>query len=223
MVGSAHSRIFFMVDRMRTLRLGRLVPVALVLAAPLHVARAQRMTGPHPSPKIPMPVQLDTHGQVESTLARVGDDVYIAGQPTAAALRSLHERGVTTVVNLRPPDEMAHVPYDEPAAAKALGMTYISLPVRGNERYPFTPETLRRFAEVMRTAKGGVLLHCTVAWRASHLWAAYLIQERGLPDDSALVNARAINLMDGMGHGGGMEPVEQFLGRKVTGLRHGQN
>ena len=62
-----------------------------------------------------------------------------------------------------------------------------------------------------------VLLHCTIAWRASHLWAAYLI-ERGVPADQALTHARAINLMDDYRMDGGVHPMELFLGRKVSGL-----
>ena len=46
-----------------------------------------------------------------------------------------------------------------------------------------------------------ILLHCTVAWRASHLWAAYLIKDRGVAIEPALANARAINLMDTIAHG----------------------
>jgi hypothetical protein len=64
-----------------------------------------------------------------------------------------------------------------------------------------------------------VLLHCTVAWRASHLWAAYLIQERGVPVEDALANARAINLMDTHRmSSGSMQPVEEFLGRTLPTL-----
>jgi hypothetical protein len=70
----------------------------------------------------------------------------------------------------------------------------------------------------MTEATGGVLLHCTVAWRASHLWAAYLIHERGVPVDSALAQARLINLMDDHHMTSGRQPVEDFLGRDLTAL-----
>lgn len=62
---------------------------------------------------------------------------------------------------------------------------------------------------------------CTIAWRASHLWAAYLIKERGVPVDAALANARAINLMDDHRMGpGGRQPVEDFLGRVLPTIGH---
>ena len=62
--------------------------------------------------------------------------------------------------------------------------------------------------------------HCTIAWRASHLWGAYLIQQGVSPAD-ALTHTRAINLMDNHRMSGdGTQPIESFLGRKVPGLGH---
>ena len=70
----------------------------------------------------------------------------------------------------------------------------------------------------MRAADGKVLLHCTIAWRASHLWGAYLIQQ-GVPVTDALIHARAINLMDAHRmSASGKQPIEEFLGRSVAGL-----
>ena len=87
-------------------------------------------------------------------------------------------QGVTTVVNLRSPPEMARVSFDEAALVKQLGMDYVYLPMRGTAELPYSPAAVKSFAAAMSNAKGKVLLHCTVAWRASHLWAAYLIQYR---------------------------------------------
>ena len=169
-------------------------------------AAAQKLTGPKPTGAVPAPVALDTTRMFLATFSRVGDDVFIGGQPTERALRELQAQGVTTVVNLRTPEEMTrNVPFDEAALVRSLGMTYVYIPVRGNAEYPYSPATVTKFAEAMRSANGKLLLHCTVAWRASHLWGAYLIKERGLPIDSALANARAINLSDER------PPIEQFL------------
>jgi protein tyrosine phosphatase (PTP) superfamily phosphohydrolase (DUF442 family) len=98
-------------------------------------------------------------------------------------------------------------------------MRYVYIPVRAGTDRPYSPETLDRFAEAVRKANGKVLLHCTIAWRASHLWAAYLIRERGIPVEDALANARLINLMDTHRmNPGGRQPVEEFLGRSIPGL-----
>jgi len=185
------------------------------------VSGAQHLTGPHPTGAVPAPVALDTHGQFQEKFARVGDDVFISGQPTEQALRDLHAQGVTTVVNLRTPEEMSkRVPFDEAALVKELGMEYVYVPVRGNAEFPYSPAAVKSFAAAMSGAKGKVLLHCTIAWRASHMWAAYLIQYRDVPVATALQQARTINLMDDMRMDGDQQPVEAFLGRSLPEVGH---
>jgi uncharacterized protein (TIGR01244 family) len=185
------------------------------------VSGAQRLTGPKPTGDVPAPVVLDGHGQFQDKFASVGDDVFISGQPTEQALRDLHAKGVTTVVNLRTPEEMkSRVSFDEAALVKNLGMEYVYVPVRGNAEFPYSPAAVKSFATAMTGAKGKVLLHCTVAWRASHLWAAYLIQYRDVPVAKALAQARTINLMDDMRMDGDQQPVEAFLGRSLPEVGH---
>jgi len=192
---------------------------ALALAPQASVA--QQFTRRAPITSVSAPVILDTTGLYLERAARVGEDMFVTGQPTERALRELREQGVTTVVNLRTPEEMTrNVKFDESALVASLGMQYVYLPVRGNDQYPYSPATLAKFADAVSNAKGKVLLHCTVAWRASHLWAAYLIN-RGIPVDSALANARAINLMDDHRMGqNGRQPVEDFLDKALPTLGH---
>jgi uncharacterized protein (TIGR01244 family) len=189
---------------------------AALILAPV-VSSAQQFTGTHHLDAIPAPVILERGGNTfQAVLARVGEDLFIAGQPTEQGLRNLRAQGVTTVVNLRTPEEMQRVGFDEAALAAQLGMKYVYLPVRGNAQYPYAPSTVTQFADALRQANGKVLLHCTVAWRASHLWAAYLMTNRGVAEDSALANARAINLMDDHHMTGSAKlPVEEFLGRSL--------
>ena len=185
------------------------------------VGGAQRLTGPRPTGDVPAPVILDPHGQFQEKFASVGDDLFISGQPTEQALRDLKGRGVTTVVNLRSPEEMSkRVSFDEAALIKNLGMEYVYVPVRGNTEFPYSPAAVKSFAAAMTGAKGKVLLHCTIAWRASHLWAAYLIQYRDVPVAKALAQARTINLMDDMRMDGDQQPVEAFLGRSLPEVGH---
>lgn len=192
----------------------------LVMSAPL--AAAQHIVGAHPDKIVPMPVSLDPGKSFQAAFARVGDDLYISGQPTADALRQLHDKGVMTVVNLRTPEEMSHIGFDEAAEVAKLGMKYVYLPVRGSTDMPYSPATVDGFSRALKEANGGVLLHCTVAWRGSHLWSAYLIRERGMSVDSALSQGRAINLMDDHHMSEGRQPVEDFLGRDLAELRHGR-
>jgi len=108
--------------------------------------------------------------------------VYIAGQPAHYALLQLPARQVICVVNLRTPSEMEdreRVPFDEAALVDSLGVRYVSIPLGGRE-YPYTPAAVDSFAVILDDHEGPVLLHCTVAWRASHLWAAYLVRHRNL-------------------------------------------
>src|SRR5262249_33296927 len=73
------------------------------------------------------------------TIADAGA-LLIAGQPTEAALRELHDKGYTTVINLRTQQEMDNrkaVPFDEAALLKELKMTYVHIPLGG----PDTPYT----------------------------------------------------------------------------------
>jgi uncharacterized protein (TIGR01244 family) len=200
----------------------RVIGFAAVSAVTSGVCGAQRLTGPHPTGDVPAPVALETRGLFQDKFARVGEDVFIAGQPTERALRELRDQGVTTVVNLRSPPEMARVPFDEAALVKELGMEYVYLPMRGTAELPYSPAAVKAFAAAMSNAKGKVLLHCTIAWRASHLWAAYLIQYRNVPVATALQQTRMINLMDDHRMDGDRQPVEAFLGRSLPEVGHGK-
>jgi len=183
-------------------------------------ASAQSVLGKGKTGPVPDPVSLDTSGLFQDKFVSVGDDMFIGGQPTEKALRELRAKGVTTVVNLRMPEEMARVGFDEAALVKELGMKYVHIPMRGTATNPYGPKQLDAFAAAMDAADGKVLLHCTVAWRASHLWAAYLIRERHVPVEAALTQTRHINLMDDMRMGGDQQPLEGFLGRPVPEMGH---
>ena len=203
-----------------TLRfLSRCLLMAAVAVAFTIPAGAQNIVGKGKTGPVPNPVSLDTTGMFQAKFASVGDDMFIGGQPTEKAIRDLKAKGVTTIVNLRMPEEMARVGFDEAALAKELGIRYVHIPMRGTPENPYGPKQLDAFAEAMASADGKVLLHCTVAWRASHLWAAYLIRERKVPVATALEQTRQINLMDDM-RMGDQQPLEGFLGRVVPEMGH---
>jgi uncharacterized protein (TIGR01244 family) len=197
--------------------LGALIALLVFLTPP---AAGQSIVGAGKTGPVPDPVILDPTGLFQAKFATVGDDMFIGGQPTEKALRDLRAKGVTTVVNLRMPEEMQRVGFDEAALVKELGMKYVHIPMRGTPENPYGPKELDTFAAAMASADGKVLLHCTVAWRASHLWAAYLIRERKVPVETALTQARQINLMDNMRMNDGPQPVESFLGRQLPEVGH---
>jgi len=122
--------------------------------------------------------------------------VYISGQPSDEALRTLAARGFVAVVNLRTPAEMEdrkRVPFDEAALADSLGLAYAPIPL-GGEDHPYTPAAVDSFAAVLDRSDGPVLLHCTVGWRASHLWAAYLVRHHGFPVAEAFARGEAMGI-----------------------------
>lgn len=142
--------------------------------------------------------------------------VYIGGQPTADALRQLVAEGVTTIINLRTQREMDNrkaVPFDEAALLSELGVEYVHVPLDGGAN-PYTPEAVDKVAAAISSAKGKVLLHCTIAWRASHMWAAYLVKHKGYTLEEALRNAEAINFNGYKAPD--PQPVEGLLGVSLT-------
>ena len=145
----------------------------------------------------------------QAVIADVGP-AFVAGQPTADALREMKKSGVTTVVNLRTQPEMDNrqqVPFDEAALVKELGMTYVHIPLGGRDM-PYTPAAVATFNDAMKAAGGKVLLHCTVGWRASHMWAAYLATYGGVPTENAVKQGDAIN----MGSARGVAPCQGLMG-----------
>ncbi|MDA1082610.1 MAG: sulfur transferase domain-containing protein [Gemmatimonadetes bacterium] len=190
----------------------------LVTALP-YASAAQRLAGPNPSGPVPAPVNLDTTGLFVTKFVKVGDDVFMGGQPTERALRELRAQGVTTIVNLRAPDEMTGVKFDEVALVSELGMKYVYIPLRGTAEYPYTPSALTEFSAAMSAADGKILLHCASAARASQLWAAYLIQERGMQAATVVEQVRQVDLMMSTGRPGVKQALEEFLGREVPELK----
>lgn len=158
--------------------------------------------------KQPIPTKIDAEG-FRDVLAQTGD-IYIAGQPSLAGLQRMAKDGVKTVVSFRTPREMNNrdiVPFDEAAKANELGMKYVNIPLGGDE-HPYSPEALKAFAKVMEGADGKTLIHCTVAWRASHMWAAYLTKYKGMDINEAAAHGRAANM--------GIQPIEGLLGGEVS-------
>jgi len=176
----------------------------LAIAATLFMCAAMSAQAQTP---IHDPQKLDRK-DFQAAIADVGP-AFVAGQPTADALRSMKAAGVTTVISLRRQSEMddrQQVPFDEPALVKELGMTYVHIPLGGTDT-PYTPEAVAKVNEAMKAANGKVLLHCTVAWRASHMWAAYLVTFKGYSVADAKKAGEAIN-MNGFTPPNGQQPFD---------------
>ena len=142
--------------------------------------------------------------------AQVAPNVYVAGQPNAEALKAMKERGITRVINIRTSQEMdnrAVVPYDEAAEVAALGLEYVHIPMGGPDT-PYSSDGLAKVAHALESSEGPVLLHCTMAWRASHLWAAYLVSNHGYNVANAVEIGKKMNM--------GGYPFAEFLERSIS-------
>ncbi len=124
---------------------------------------------------------------------RDGSLIVAQGQPTLEQIQAFAADGGTTVINLRPADAMASVPYDQQAFTERAGMRYISIPA--------TPDTITTaqvdaFAKAMESVRGPVLLHCGTGSTAGTLWAAYLEQYQNQPKSAAIARGKAVGMLD---------------------------
>ena len=143
--------------------------------------------------------------------ARTFDRIVVAGQPTLDDLKSLKERGIVQVFNVRGTEEMTveNIGFDERAELAALGIGYSTHPIDKAEAY--TPELLDAFAKQVEATDGKILLHCTVGWRASNVYAAYAMKHLGQSPDKA---ARLLEAV-----GGWPLPLERLTGERLALVR----
>lgn len=192
----------------------RILSLAAVAALCLLAGCAERA----PAPRYDDLTRVDTSyapieiTDVEGVARRLFMDgrVYVAGQPSADAIRALADRGVTAVVNLRTPKEMADttsVDFDEAALVAELGMEYVHLPLGGAD-HPYRPSVLSTFDRVLADHDGPILVHCRSGGRASYVWAGYLVRHRGWTLDEGLRRGMAIGISD--------HPLQGLLDTELT-------
>lgn len=153
--------------------------------------------GATPAPTAPTdPAQLGI-----SNFAAPAPGLYTSGQPTAAQLEQLAVLGVRHVINLKPASEKG-TGWEE-AEAKALGITFVRLPIAGQPDVTFANAT--RLAEAMRASNGAPLLVCCQSSnRVGALLALDAFQNGGRSADQALDFGRAAGLSK-------LEPVVKQL------------
>ena len=117
-------------------------------------------------------------------------DLYTYGQPSAQHLQQARDAGITTVIDLREPGEARG--YDEQAAAQALGLRYVRLPVAG--RAGINADNARALHQILGQDSGPVLVHCATSNRAGALLALRAARQQGLPASDALALGQAAGL-----------------------------
>lgn len=113
--------------------------------------------------------------------------VATGGQPDPARLAALAGAGFRAVIDMRGPEEPRG--YDEPAAARAAGLEYVSLPVSSAS---LSDSTFDAFRALMRDRRRTpVLVHCQSGNRVGALMVPWLVLDRGWPIERALASAEA--------------------------------
>lgn len=106
----------------------------------------------------------------------------VSGQPTEAQFAALHGGGTRAVIDLR--DPMEPRPFDEPATTRALGMTYVNVPVVSGA---LSDATMDRTLAALRAASGTpTVLHCNSANRTGGPLIAYLMLDEKMAEASAV-------------------------------------
>ena len=81
------------------------------------------------------------------------------------------------MINLRSEAENtkhAEENFNEEELVAELEMDYVSIPMSGINAY--SPETLEKVAEAIKSHEGKTLIHCASCGRVTYVWMAYLIK-----------------------------------------------
>jgi uncharacterized protein (TIGR01244 family) len=120
----------------------------------------------------------------------IDERIATGGQPTLEQLPSLKKEGFRTIIDLREPSE-----YDsaaEAAAAKRLGLGYVSIPVRTLDP---KDEQVDAFLAVMKDRKvWPAFVHCGTANRVAAFWLIHRVAVDGWEFADAEIEARLLGL-----------------------------
>lgn len=130
-------------------------------------------------------------------------ELVTGSQPSRADLEKLKAAGVTTVINLRGTGEDAG--FDEAAAAKALGLHYVAIPIAGGA--DVTTENAAKLDAAMRKADGKALIHCASGNRAGALLALRAAAAGQSVDDAVE-----------FGKSAGMTSLEKVVRERLTAI-----
>ena len=100
---------------------------------------------------------------------RVTDELSVAPQISVADVAEAARQGFRTIINNRPDGEDAGQPASAEieAAAKAAGLTYAHVPVRGGP----TPEQVEQVRQLVAGSDGPVLAFCRSGTRSIVTWS----------------------------------------------------
>ena len=112
------------------------------------------------------------------------------GQPTTEQLTAFKAAGGEVVLDNR--DPMEPRPLDEPAAVRAAGMEYVSLPIVHGA---VTLDTMKRMHQGLKQLAGRkALLHCSSGNRTAAAMIPYLMIDEGMDQETAVEKAMEMGL-----------------------------
>jgi protein tyrosine phosphatase (PTP) superfamily phosphohydrolase (DUF442 family) len=112
------------------------------------------------------------------------------GQPSTAHLTALHAAGCQVILDNR--DPMEPRPFDEPAAVRAVGMEYVSIPIVHGA---VTVDTMQQMYEAVKKLAGRkALLHCSSGNRTAAALIPYFILDKGMEQEAAVETAMRMGL-----------------------------
>ena len=101
-------------------------------------------------------------------------NVQIAAQPDVDQLQDWIDAGTTLVISVRTAREMSELPFDEAAILQGAGVAYAHIPTGYETGY--STSAIDAISTILAAHDGPVVLHCTVGWRAAHVYTAHLIE-----------------------------------------------
>lgn len=147
-----------------------------------------------------------TAEQREAVEVHEWDKWRIAGQPAPDDYDRQARAGTTLVVNLRTQSEIDDLEFDPRHEVESRGMQYAWIPMGGDEGY--SPEQVEAFAQAVEGVQGPIMIHCASGGRARYLWAAYMVEEEGIPVDEAILRMQEV--------GGQPSLLERLLGHRLN-------
>ena len=123
----------------------------------------------------------------------VSEGIHTSGQPSAAQLGGLKDKGYGLIINLAPPTTLGSIS-DEGMLVARTGISYLNIPVDWNSpRY----EDFDLFSSILKqTGSMHVLVHCQVNKRASVFTFLYRVVYDGAAPDRAWENVNAVWVPD---------------------------
>ncbi len=122
------------------------------------------------------------------------EQLFVAGQISAADIDTLKAEGFTAIINNRPDNEEPGQPSAESieALAKAAGLKYIHLPMANGQ--PLPENVVGDFRALVTDSEEKVLAHCRSGMRSSVIWALGAIAAGEVTVDDAINKGAAAGI-----------------------------